>query len=156
MENVTPKKCLILASGVKNHHEYVDLVKERLGELLPVPEHNYQRKQSEYIGGEYRTWTESPQTNIQLAFQSGAWDHKDVGLTYDMSALLNRASHIYSKKPYITKVSGINHHFSDNGLFGINIEGAGSHSKEIMNTALEQLNSLKENINEEQLNLVKS
>lgn len=39
MDNITPKKCLIVASGVKNHREYVDLVKERLGEMLPVPEH---------------------------------------------------------------------------------------------------------------------
>jgi predicted Zn-dependent peptidase len=39
MDNITPKKCVIVASGIKNHKEYVDLVKERLGELLPVPEH---------------------------------------------------------------------------------------------------------------------
>jgi predicted Zn-dependent peptidase len=46
MDNVTPKKSLIVASGVKNHKEYVDLVKERLGELLPVPEHEYKRTPS--------------------------------------------------------------------------------------------------------------
>lgn len=34
MDNLTPKKCLIVGSGVKNHYEYVDLVKERLGDLL--------------------------------------------------------------------------------------------------------------------------
>lgn len=39
MDNVTPKKCLIVASGVKNHMEYVELVKERLGDMMPVPEH---------------------------------------------------------------------------------------------------------------------
>lgn len=39
MDNITPRKCLIVASGVQNHKEYVDLVKERLGDLLPVPEH---------------------------------------------------------------------------------------------------------------------
>lgn len=54
MDNITPKKCLIVASGVDNHKEYVDLVKERLGDLLPVPEHNYVRSASEYIGGELR------------------------------------------------------------------------------------------------------
>jgi hypothetical protein len=54
MENITPKKCLIVASGVQNHSEYLDLVRERLGELLPVPEHNFERTASEYIGGEYR------------------------------------------------------------------------------------------------------
>ena len=64
MDNITPKKCLIVASGVKNHNEYVELVKERLGEVLSVPEHEYIRQKSEYIGGEYRTWTESPQTSV--------------------------------------------------------------------------------------------
>jgi processing peptidase subunit beta len=54
MDNITPRKCLIVASGVQNHAEYLDLVRERLGELLPVPEQNYQRSASEYIGGEYR------------------------------------------------------------------------------------------------------
>lgn len=73
MDNVTPRKCLIVASGVKNHKEYVDLVKERLGELLPVPEHNFQRESTEYTGGEYRTWTETPQTSITLAFESCPW-----------------------------------------------------------------------------------
>ena len=34
MDNLTPKKCLIVGSGIKNHSEYVDLVKERLGEVL--------------------------------------------------------------------------------------------------------------------------
>ena len=78
MDNITPKKCLIVASGVKNHSEYVDLVKERLGDVLAVPEHHYVRKASEYIGGEYRTWTESPTTSIQLAFESVPWGHYDV------------------------------------------------------------------------------
>jgi len=78
LDNITPKKCLIVASGVKNHNEYVELVKERLGDVLAVPEHHYVRKPSEYIGGEYRTWTESPQTNIQIAFESVPWAHADV------------------------------------------------------------------------------
>jgi predicted Zn-dependent peptidase len=43
MDNITPKKCLIVASGVKNHTEYVELVKERLGDVLAVPEHHYER-----------------------------------------------------------------------------------------------------------------
>ena len=41
MDNITPRKCLIVASGVKNHKEYVDLTKERLGNLYPVPEHDF-------------------------------------------------------------------------------------------------------------------
>ena len=41
MDNITPKKSLIVASGVQNHKEFVDVVKERLGDMLPVPEHEF-------------------------------------------------------------------------------------------------------------------
>lgn len=85
MDNITPKKCLIVASGIQNHKEYVDLVKERLGELLPVPEHNYTRTASQYIGGEYRNWTETPATSITLAFESCPWKSDDVHAYYVMN-----------------------------------------------------------------------
>lgn len=78
MDNITPNKCLIVASGIQNHQEYVDLVKERLGELLPTPEHNFQREASEYIGGELRQWSETPATSITLAFESCPWASDDV------------------------------------------------------------------------------
>jgi predicted Zn-dependent peptidase len=62
MQNVTPARTIIVASGVNNHSEFVSLCKERLGDFLPVPEHQYVRKASEYLGGEYRNWTETPNT----------------------------------------------------------------------------------------------
>jgi len=91
MDNITPKKCLIVASGVQNHQEYVELVKERLGELLSVPEHQYVRTPAQYIGGEYRTWTESPQTSIQVAFESVAWGNEDVATLQLMNELIGNA-----------------------------------------------------------------
>lgn len=54
MDNITPSKCVIAANGIQNHNEFVELVKERLGDIYPVPEHEYQRQTSEYIGGEFR------------------------------------------------------------------------------------------------------
>lgn len=99
MDNVTPQKCLIVASGVKNHKEYVDLVKERIGELLPVPEHEYKRTPAEYIGGEYRTWTETPQTNIMLAFESASWRDENVPAYYLMNSLIGSATSFSSGGP---------------------------------------------------------
>jgi len=99
MDNITPKKCLIVASGVKSHREYVDLVRERLGELHGVPEHEYQRKGAEYIGGEYRTWTESPQTNISLAWESVPWKSSDVPAFYIMQTLIGSATAFSSGGP---------------------------------------------------------
>jgi predicted Zn-dependent peptidase len=62
LNNVTPERTLIVANGVNNHQEFVSLCKERLGDLLPVPEHQYKREAAQYIGGEYRNWTETPNT----------------------------------------------------------------------------------------------
>ena len=163
MDNITPNKCLIVASGVKNHREYVDLVKERLGDQYSVPEHLYKREQSQYIGGEYRTWTESPQTNISLAFESVPWTNQDVPAFYVMNTLVGSATAFSSGGPgkgmycraitnlmqqndFVDSASAINSHFTDSGLFGMNIEGPGSHSAELMNVMVEELNKLREPI----------
>lgn len=82
---------MIVASGIKNHREYVDLVKERLGDQYSLPEHEYRRTASEYIGGEYRTWTESPQTNISLAFESVPWSASDQVAFSVMESLVGSA-----------------------------------------------------------------
>ena len=52
LENITPEKVTIVANGVKNHREFVDIVQDTLGVLAPVREADYQRPKSEYIGGE--------------------------------------------------------------------------------------------------------
>ena len=173
MDNVTPKKCLIVASGVKNHREYVDLVKERLGDMLAVPEHQYERQASQYIGGEFRTWTETPQTNITLAFESSAWNHKDVHAFYLMNTLIgssssfangnpgsgmfNRATtSLLQKNNFVDAAHSFNSNFTDSGLFGMSIEGPGSHSADLLNVALEELNRLREPIPESELNRAKN
>lgn len=174
MDTVTPRKSLIVASGIKNHKEYVDLVKERLGELLPVPEHEYNNRQkAEYIGGEYRTWTESPQTNISLAFESVPWTNEDVTAFYVANTLIGNAVSFSSGGPgkgmycraitnlmqqynFVDGVSGINTHFSDSGLFGMTIEGPGSHSQDLLAVLLEEFNRLKERISDEELSRAKN
>jgi processing peptidase subunit alpha len=168
MDNITPKKCLIVASGVRNHREYVDLVKERLGELLTVPEHQYTREKSEYIGGETRTWSESPNTNITLGFESVAWTDPDVAAFHVANTMLGSATAFSSGGPgkgmycravtnlmqqydFVDSASSINSHFTDSGIFGIQLEGPGSHSAELMSVALEELNRLKEPIEDVEL-----
>ena len=173
MDNITPRKCLIVASGVQNHHEYVDLVKERLGDMLPVPEHNYERTPSTYIGGEYRNWAETPTTSITLAFESCPWSSEDVHAYYVMNQLLGSATAFSSGGPgkgmhcraitnmmqrnnFVDGASALNHHFSDSGLFGLTIEGPGSHSQELMSVLTEELAGLKDHIDDAELNRAKN
>jgi len=157
MDNITPRKCLIVASGIKNHKEYVDLVKERLGNLYPVPEHEFNRDAAEYIGGEYRQWAETPATTITLAFESCPWTSSDLHTYYVMNQLIRSATafssggpgkgmhcraitNLMQKNNFVDGASALNHHFTDSGLFGITIEGSGSHSQDLMNLAIEELN----------------
>ena len=74
--NITPSKVIICANGIKNHREFVDLAEDTLGVLNPVRESEYTRAKSQYIGGEYRVFTETPETNIILGYESVPWNHE--------------------------------------------------------------------------------
>jgi len=174
MNNITPGKCLIVANGIKNHGEYVQLVRERLGDYPPVPEHEYEKRaKSEYVGGELRTWTESPDTNISLVFESAPWTDPDMAAFQVMNTLVGSATGFSSGGPgkgmyaravtnmmqqhaFVNSASAINSHFTDSGLFGMNVEGPASHSAELLSVMLEELNRLREPIPEAELNRAKN
>ena len=155
MDNVTPRKCLIVASGIKNHKEYVDLVKERLGDLLPVAEHEHTRQSAEYLGGEYRAWSETPATQITLAFESCPWSSDDVS-TYSVMNQLLATSSVMQSHNFVDGTSPVNCNFTDSGLFGLTIEGPGSHSQELMTVVTDELNSMRTTIDDTALNCAKN
>jgi predicted Zn-dependent peptidase len=57
---------------------------------------------------------------------------------------------------FIDGASCINSHFTDSGLFGINVTGPGSHSADLLAVAMETLHGLRENISETELNRAKN
>ena len=65
-------------------------------------------------------------------------------------------SNLMQKYHYVDGASAVNTHFTDSGLFGMTIEGRGSHSSELMSLLVEQLNALKEPIDEVELNRAKN
>jgi len=172
MENVTPARSLIVANGVHNHNEFVTLAKERLSDFLPVPEQNYQRPSAEYIGGESRTWTETPNTSITVGFEGASWTNQNQPALQVAAAILGcsqsgyRHRHVSSvshrslkavhQNSFADHVHAFNHHFSDSGLFGVTVTGSGSHSRELMDVALGELHRLKDPINDEELNRAKN
>lgn len=163
MDNVTPEKCLIVANGVQNHSEFVSLCKERLGEFLPVPEHQYQRAKSQYIGGEFRNWTETPNTSITVAFEGTHWQSEHTATLQVMAQLLgtsdtlgsltgaSRSTELVQSTPFVEESHSLNSHFSDSGIFGLTLRGPGSSSAALMDTLLGQLNGLKDFITDEEL-----
>lgn len=92
LNNITPGKVVVVANGVRHHEEFVDLVESRLGVLGAVNELQYQRKPTEYIGGEYRTFLETPDTNIILAYESVPWNHRLMPAYAVLHALFGSAT----------------------------------------------------------------
>jgi len=156
MDNVTPNKVLLSANNVKNHEEFVDVVKERLGDFLPVPEYQYERKASTYYGGETRVWQETPNINISVAYESVPWNHEDYTAFHVINTIIGSAQgfsvggpgkgmycraimNCMARYAFVDLAGGINLNFSDSGLWGMSMEGPGSHAKDLMLVLLQEL-----------------
>lgn len=173
LNNYTPEKTIVVANGVRKHEEFVDLVNSYLGNLLPARDLEYQRTATHYYGGESRHFTESPETNILLAYESVNWTHPLMpafAVMHTMfggatgfsvggpgKGMLNRAyRNILRSKFYISNCSSINLHFSDSGLFGFNFTGNSAYSKNILEDILETFESFRKPIDPAELNRSKN
>lgn len=65
-------------------------------------------------------------------------------------------TNVMQKHNFVDGASAINSHFTDSGLFGMSVEGAGSHSADLMNVLTNELNALREPIDEVELNRAKN
>ena len=63
----------------------------------------------------------------------------------------SRAVGLMRSSDFVDSAACINSHFSDSGLFGMTIEGPGSHSAELMSVMVEELNKLREPIPDQEL-----
>jgi predicted Zn-dependent peptidase len=167
LDNITPHGTIVVASGVKSHLEVVDLVENHLGVLMPVRQNNYSRTPSQYIGGESRHFTESPESNILIAYKGVNWTdplmpafallHTMFGGATGFSVggpgkgMLNRANNILRKKYYVSSCESINLHFSDSGLFGFNLTGNSAYGKHMVEDIIEIFESFRRPIKDSEL-----
>lgn len=81
-----------LASGIKNHKEFVDAVSSKLNEFLPAAEFMHKREKAEYLGGEHRIMEECESTNIILAYESVPWSHSKMPAFAILQTLIGSAT----------------------------------------------------------------
>lgn len=67
-----------------------------------------------------------------------------------------RAHQAVRSNGFLDTISCINSNFTDSGLFGINVSGAGSHSADLLKVAIEELDGLRQPINETELTRAKN
>ncbi len=173
LSNITPEKAIIVANGVRHHEEFVDLVRDHLGVLNAARELEYKREKSEYIGGESRQFTESPETNIILGYESVPWTHPLMpafAVIHTMfggatgfsvggpgKGMLNRAhTNILRNTFYVSNCESINLHFTDSGLFALNFTGNSAYGKSIVEDMIKVFNGFRGKIDEVELNRSKN
>ncbi len=57
-------------------------------------------------------------------------------------------TNLMQRNDFVDSASCINSHFNDSGLFGMTVEGPGSHSQELFGVLVDGLNKLKEPISD--------
>lgn len=73
------------------------------------------------------------------------------------SGMYSRAmTNMMQQHEFVDNASSFNSHFSDSGIFGISIEGPGSHSAELYSVLVDEFARLKEPIHEQELNRAKN
>ena len=141
--------------------------------MLPIPEYQYERTPTEYIGGEYRVWTETPSTNITIAYESCNWNDSRTPAFFVMNALIGSAqafsvggpgkgmycraiTNLMQRYAFVEGAGAMNNIFTDSGLFGMTIEGPASNARDLTYLALQELHRLREPIPDEELSRAKN
>jgi processing peptidase subunit alpha len=65
-------------------------------------------------------------------------------------------TNLMQQHAFVDSASSFNSHFSDSGLFGLEIQGPGSHSAELYSVLLEEFSRLRDPIHEQELNRAKN
>jgi predicted Zn-dependent peptidase len=173
LSNITPEKTTIVASGLRNHEEFYDLVDQTLGVLNPVREMNFKREHAKYIGGDLRSFTETPDTNILLAYESCSWTHEDMPVYAVLHSLFGSGTgfsvggpgkgmhnwanqRVLRQSYFIQECEAINNHFTDSGLFGLSFTGSSPNSKDILQEMLKIFEDFRHDIKDEDLTRAKN
>lgn len=144
LTNITPERIFIGGSGVENHQEFVEMVKEKLRYITPIEGRKVNEvESSEYIGGSHLNLTPENAANIILAYEAPNWNDSSVMAarlaSYILGAQATTHSHnhvncydrihrdLLSTKAYIESAHAFNYTFSDSGLFGLRVRGSASH-----------------------------
>lgn len=173
ISNITPEKTVVIGTGLRNHEEFFDLVDQTLGVLNPVREQSYLRQPSKYIGGEYRTFTETPDTNIILAYETVNWTSDDMPVFAVLQTLFGAGTgfsvggpgkgmhnwaneRVLRKHYFIQECEAINSHFTDSGLFGLSFTGNSTNCKEILQEMIGIFEAFRSDLKEIDLNRAKN
>lgn len=90
---------IVVATGVKNHSEFLQVVEKRFSSVSPSNQVPFLRNKAQYQGGEFKQPTESPNIKFDLAFESVPWEHDDCTAFYVMNTLFGSATSFSSGGP---------------------------------------------------------
>lgn len=103
-----------------------------------------------------------------LAYETIPWTHEDLSTMFVINTLIGSAEAFSSGGPgkgmhcraiknlmwqynFVESAGGFNSHFTDTGLFGINLQGPSSKARDLTYLAMTEMHRLREKIPDEEL-----
>mmetsp|Transcript_29273 Transcript_29273/g.52348 ORF Transcript_29273/g.52348 Transcript_29273/m.52348 type:complete len:468 (-) Transcript_29273:3548-4951(-) len=145
--HATPDRMVVYGAGILNHSEFVNAVSPYFVHLKA--DKGPAREKSQYLGGEFRELSESPETTISLHFE-GAKAAQQIpqlvaqtilGSTGDR-ALSRAQTHFHANQPWVQHVHADSSAYSDSGLFGLVLQVPSNKGAETADLITQQLTSL--------------
>ncbi|CDW73099.1 peptidase m16 inactive domain containing protein [Stylonychia lemnae] len=168
-EQISPERVLIVANGVENHEDFVDLVRLHLGGNGPIQKSPKPKIPSKYQGGFYTHKINDSETiKINLAFETVPWHSTEMPAFFVMNTLIGNAQSFSSGGPgkgmycraitnmmqkyeMIIEAGAINNHYADSGLFGLSITGNSIQYETLLRVICEEMQNLSKPIQDIEL-----
>lgn len=155
-QRLTPENCLLVGSGIQNHSEFVQMVKQ----YLPPFQHfsGPARTPALYTGGSHlELRADLQETTLQLAWKSVPVSDQSCVVFFVIETLIGqcsvfseggpgkgmhtRAVDVMCSNPNVSSLACKSHMFSDSGLFQIDVQG--TNSPRMLRTIIKLLHELR-------------
>lgn len=134
LENISPERIVICATGVENHNEFLDLASTKLSNLF-YNKNTKERSKAVFNEVEVKNVSQSSKAQFALVFETESIQSKDLFSYLLLERLLGSievnqfdplslkrgkfVSQIYQKNPNVYSLEATPMHFSDTGMFVI-------------------------------------
>jgi processing peptidase subunit beta len=171
IQNISTDKIVVSAFGVKNHHEFAELVDMKLGDLQHFSTTSNSREPSVFREGRVVIPENSNSLNVVVAFEGASWSSPNMVACQLLDTLLGGVqgsqtdalflpdgelyNAFYLNEAGVDCVEAFSQHFSDTGVFGLCMNAQAQSAPETIGKLLSCVGTLVKGLTEEQFSSAK-
>lgn len=171
IQNFSTDKMVVSAIGVQNHHEFLELVDMKMGDLQYLGSEKNSRVASQFTENRLVMPQKANAVDVVLCWEGVSWDSPDLLTLQLMDTLLGgvEASHFeavmapdgelysnfYLKEPAVNGVEAFSQHYSDSGVFGLRMNAQAQEAPDALSRLLQTTKTMLTNPSQDQFTRAK-